>query len=66
MFRRFRRWFIEKYLPAYVTEANREDIAALQKEVARLSVELERERSYSAGLEYACRRRATVHISKEG
>ena len=66
MIRRFRRWFIDKYLRAYVSESNREDIEALKKKVTELLSLLDKERAYSAGLEYACRQRVKINIEKGG
>ena len=64
IFRRLRRWIITKYLPAYVRESDKEDISALKKEIARLNVELIKERAYSNGLEFAARQRIIIHTEK--
>ena len=62
--RRFRRWLINKYLHAYVSESQKEDMRALQVENTALRYALEKERAYSAGLEYACRRKVAIQIEK--
>ena len=63
---RFVRWLITKYLPSYAREKYLEEISRLERKIADLQGDVERERAYSAGLEFACRRRVVINVEKGG
>ena len=49
--RRFKKWLITKYLPAYAKEAAAENEEFLQKEIQRLRLENEKLKAYISGVE---------------
>ena len=55
---KFKQWLFERFLPAYVDESYRENIAALQRDNARL-------RAYARGLETAIRNQRRIYIRNE-
>lgn len=57
---RLKQWLISEFLPVYLKESILKENAALRSKVADLEHRLETQRAYSAGLEYALRRRITI------
>lgn len=60
MIRRFKQWLISEFLPVYLKDSILKENTALRSKVADLEHRLETQRAYSAGLEYALRRRITI------
>lgn len=58
--RRLKQWLISEFLPVYLKESILKENAELRSKVADLEHRLETQRAYSAGLEYALRRRITI------
>lgn len=58
--RRLKQWLISEFLPVYLKESILKENTALRSKVADLENRLETQRAYSAGLEYALRRRITI------
>lgn len=57
---RLKQWLISEFLPVYLKESILKENTALRSKVAELEHRLEAQRAYSAGLEYALRRRITI------
>lgn len=57
---RLKQWLISEFLPVYLKESILKENVALRSKVAELEHKLETQRAYSAGLEYALRRRITI------
>lgn len=52
---RFKKWLVDRYLPAYAREVLMEENERLRKELDATRSELREMQHYAAGLEYAVR-----------